>query len=866
MAVAGMGPTLACGNDPGNSTGPRPVPALLEVVTGAVQAGTVGEALDTVLTVRVLDQFGAPLTGISVRFSVASGGGIVLPATVVTGADGRATGTWTLGGVPGLHTARAVVAGLDSVGFQATAATGPFARLEITGGDVQGHEPGEPLDSALVLRTTDRFGNPVGGVPVSFSVVPGTGTLGTTQAVSDVAGLVQTTLTLGQAPGVVFVEAASSGAGSIFFTATAFRPFVPDSIATGYGTSCHLPVSGGIRCWGDIVRDPDSLVQALPLPVTPDPGLVALTAGTFHACGLTMAGQAWCWGTVWGLSPVAVASSLAFRQIDAGGSDTCGLTADGAGWCWVAGWPTGTAPGRIAIGAPLRQVSVGLDHRCALTRSGEAWCWGSNQSGQLGDGSISDHSTPVRVQTTLRFQSIYAGVFMSCALTFDGVAYCWGGRNVGSDPPFSGDVLTPRQVGGGQVFRSIYPGKDYGCGITTGDALYCWGGSQVVGGRLFPAPFGNGAPTRTVSPSWSHACLETVAKEVQCWGLNSRGVVGVGYTGARAMPVAVNGEPELVSVTAGWWNTCGLDTTGAAWCWGVTGGPVPVPAGPGLTFSEIQLRGFQLCGRTTAGQLYCWEPTNYPPTLQAGGASFAAFTAGGNHICGLAGTGTASCLNSNDHGQLGDSTFTYRTSPVTVAGGHQFQRVAGAAQHTCGIDIAGALLCWGDAASLGTPAAADAPYPVPIPVAPPLSGLATSPLTDVTCAITGTGSGLCWGKNDQGQTGTGTTGVPVATPTAVAGGHTFAEIVIGQTTTCGLTPAGQAYCWGGGSAIGDGSFTARDTPSPVSGMHQFKGIAVGLSHACALEADGSAWCWGSNQYAELGTGLGETIGVPTTVP
>jgi len=124
------------------------------------------------------------------------------------------------------------------------------------------------------------------------------------------------------------------------------------------------------------------------------------------------------------------------------------------------------------------------------------------------------------------------------------------------------------------------------------------------------------------------------------------------------------------------------------------------------------------------------------------------------------------------------------------------------------------------------------------------------------CGLTASGAAYCWGQNQFGQLGNGTT-TPITNPTPlpVTGGLTFVKLSgNGRTNTCGITTAGTTWCWGSGSngRLGNGTTTDSPVPTQVSGGLTFTQITTGLTHSCALTADGSAYCWGYNINGQLG--------------
>lgn len=354
--------------------------------------------------------------------------------------------------------------------------------------------------------------------------------------------------------------------------------------------------------------------------------------------------------------------------------------------------------------------------------------------------------------------------------------------------------------------RPIAVGDLHGCGIAQGGAAHCWGANTY--GQL-----GNGTRTSSTSPvavaggfafsqivtGFSHTCALDTGGAAYCWGYNGIGNLGRGATSLyEATPAPVAGGHTFEQLTAGAHHTCGLKADGSLWCWGYDGAgqlgdgsasfsstaPAEALGGP---YQQVDAGYFSTCGVTTAGEAKCWGFNNVrqlgyssywrspTPTAVDGGHVFSRVQVHSMAGCGVRTDGATLCWGSNAHGTLGQGTVSATLSgPVVVTGGHSFAQVDVGGGHACGVLADGTGYCWGlnSSGQLGT---ADGVYSTgtPTPVAGSDQWAFLSTGTSTTCGVTTTGAGKCWGLNNSGQAGTGSTSSPLPSPTDITGGLTF---------------------------------------------------------------------------------------------
>ncbi|MEP7156893.1 MAG: RCC1 repeat-containing protein, partial [Betaproteobacteria bacterium] len=212
-----------------------------------------------------------------------------------------------------------------------------------------------------------------------------------------------------------------------------------------------------------------------------------------------------------------------------------------------------------------------------------------------------------------------------------------------------------------------------------------------------------------------------------------------------------------------------------------------------------------------------------------GKSSAQTFAAGGYHTCAVSATGGLVCWGGNDDGQLGDNSTITRPKPVNVTsfpfGATSISGAHSVTGHTCAVTATGAVKCWGangfgqlgDNFNTGQCATTTTRCLTPVGVTGLSSGIAKVSAGDqFTCALSTTGGISCWGRNNDGQLGTGSPAMGTQpTPVGVSGFPAMAgatNISGSYSHTCAVTAGGGVKCWGAAfsSQLGDNSDHAPD--------------------------------------------------------
>lgn len=205
------------------ATGTAAAPVSVAISSGNSQTGTVGQALGAALTVIVKDTYSNVVSGATVNWAVATGGGSFSSSSTTTDASGLASSSFTLGAISGAQSATATLNGTSSsVTFSASASSASASALAISSGNSQTGTVAQALSSAFKVEVRDSLNNLVPNATINWSVTAGGGSLSASSSVSNASGIASSTLTLGQLVGTNSVTATISGTStSVTFSATA---------------------------------------------------------------------------------------------------------------------------------------------------------------------------------------------------------------------------------------------------------------------------------------------------------------------------------------------------------------------------------------------------------------------------------------------------------------------------------------------------------------------------------------------------------------------------------------------------------------------------------------------------------------------
>lgn len=341
----------------------------------------------------------------------------------------------------------------------------------------------------------------------------------------------------------------------------------------------------------------------------------------------------------------------------------------------------------------------------------------------------------------------------------------------------------------------------------------------------------------------SHSCA-TRSGLLYCWGGNAEGQLGLGDKLDRSLPNQVSPEPDFTAVTTGVAHTCALARDGGVWCFGanqfgqlgqgtVESSAVPLRVSLPARAQRLAAGANTTCAVLATGALYCWGRNwegniglsdQHPgvdqlePIRSGSESDWLTVSTGDGHSCGVRGEGLLFGWGRNTVGNLGLGQImdAQRRSATRIGIETDWWQVVAGQDASCGLRGQGSLFCWGDNAhgtlGLGDRTARLEPTEVALPSGLPVRSASLD--TFHACAVDDDAALYCWGRNVEGQLGTGDHAEQLS-PFYVGPG--YASVAVGRFSTCASTVDERVWCTGENVAgqLGVGDVLRRESFTEV---------------------------------------------------
>lgn len=358
-----------------------------------------------------------------------------------------------------------------------------------------------------------------------------------------------------------------------------------------------------------------------------------------------------------------------------------------------------------------------------------------------------------------------------------------------------------------KALQSLSSHQDSNCLVTTTGNIKCWGGNdfgQLGDGTVStfkntPVTVANISTAKQSAIGYNHACAILQNGSVSCWGDNNNGQLGDGTQSTRLQATPVIGlAAKVTQLALSYQSTCALLETGHVQCWGSN------------SHGELGLADNKIVRKIT------------PTTITIGSNLKAKrLVAGKNHLCAISQNDSVYCWGNNDFGQLGQNDTVTRYQPVLVSAlSGTVQQLETGVNHTCAAR-SNDVYCWGsnNKGQLGNNSQTDSSVPVAVSLTGTVADLALG--KEHSCAVLTDNRTFCWGSRQAGQTTQAVSATVVdKTPVQMSSFTGKRRLSAGDFHTCtieGIDASLTVKCWGDNQLgqLGDGS-TTKQSATPVS--------------------------------------------------
>jgi alpha-tubulin suppressor-like RCC1 family protein len=655
-------------------------------------------------------------------------------------------------------------------------------------------------------------------------------------------------------------------------------------------TAHGLRTNGALYSWGQgtsgELGDNTMVAKSSPVQIGADGDWwttgykTTLGGGNSHASAIKADGTLWHWG---------INSAGNYGRVNGTSGNVSSPVVMG-GQSHGTGTRTKYQPFQILSTSSWSVVAAGTSHTMAIRSDGKLFTWGTNASGQLGDGTTVNKSSPVQIGSD-SWVMVAAGGDHSLAIKagvspnplWYGTLWSWGKNDVGQLgiglTGTANNRSSPVQIGT-SVWAAISAGQSHTVGIKDSLSVWSWGlnasgqlGDSTTTNRNSPVIAGLLETVAQVETGYSHTVALTTTGNFYTWGLGASGQVwsgstsnvnaptsrknGIGYGRDSFAPImggtdASNYLGDRVQIAAGQHNTYAIDFSGQyIWAGGLG--------------SSGQLGDSTTIAKSSPVAVATLWLSKTSPRL-VGNSSWTAVAAGKTHTAAIRTDGLLFAWGGNDYGQLGLSDTVTRNSP-TQLGSSSWTAVAAGEFMTVAIRSGGTLFTWGRGTEgqIGDGSATTRSSPVQVGSASWIA-ITAGEGEYYAAGIAADNYLYTWGYNNLGQLGlinTTNYSSPVQVggqfdtedkyvPTKV-GNSSWTAVAAGQYHSLAIRSGGSLFAWGYNNVgqVGDGTNTDRSSPVQI-GSSSWAAISAGESHSVAIASDGKLFAWGRASEGQLG--------------
>jgi len=505
------------------------------------------------------------------------------------------------------------------------------------------------------------------------------------------------------------------------------------AVASGQHHSLALKSDGTVWAWGSAQSGlgdaAGTKYSATPVQVSGLSDVIAVSAGYYSSIALKSDGTVWSTGSISGVSGTMTQLPNLYDIIGVSGHFS--LKSDGTVWFHeqrmtgvsnmtaVSSNQTGHAiamsfngsvlsisssatynTSTIAVPAPSgNRFSAGWKHNLMIEKTdGTVWAWGENYSGQLGDGTRTDRSTPVQVSDLSDVIAVSAGGGYSLALESDGTVWAWGGNNQGElgDGTITGRSAPVQVMDPADNIIAVSAGHRHSLALESDGTVWAWGanGSGQLGVNNYsrhssPTRVANLSNATAIAAGYYFSLAQTSDRKTWAWGTNNTNQLGQ-YVGTMnitnsAVPIEAHLPTKAYGMLLGtakiaaWKSALAISGDQRLIAWGAWKNSNPgehsyikvsvsdIAAGYDHNLALGADGRIWAWGENSYGQLGDGTNTKQNKTTVQGLSSVISVSAGGYHSLAMKSDGTLWAWGRNDYGQLGDGTTTNSNTPVQVA-------------------------------------------------------------------------------------------------------------------------------------------------------------------------------------------------------